>query len=242
MSFTNYQELIKMSDDIEYMASKLTLPHVNGTIPFILNQTQKNILKELDESDSKINNIYASRQIGISSLSALMFTHDAVFNSGKRIGVLSKRLIGNEYPRDLFNRWFQELSTMGVTTGLNIEVNNKGCIELSNGTKIKFANIDSSSLRGCTYSRLYIDNIETLDDKDIDNFMYSVLPTINSGKQGKATFFNSGHFQNNKIDTYQGINTYKFPWYTVSDPNYLVNVARTRSMLPKEKFECEYGD
>ena len=42
--------------------------------------------------------------------------------------------------------------------------------------------------------------------------------------------------------TYQGINTYKFPWYTVSDPNYLVNVARTRSMLPKEKFECEYGD
>ena len=44
MSFTNYQELIKMSDDIEYMASKLTLPHVNGTIPFILNQTQKNIL------------------------------------------------------------------------------------------------------------------------------------------------------------------------------------------------------
>lgn len=242
MSFTNYQELIKMSDDIEYMASKLTLPHVNGTIPFILNQTQRNILKELDDSTAKVNNIYASRQIGISSLSALMFTHYAVFNSDKRIAMLTPRIMGNEYPRDLFNRWFQELSTMGVTTGLNIEVNNKGSIELSNGTKIKFTTINSNAVRGMGFSRVFVDSAEQLSNTDLDNFMYSVLPTINSGKQGKATFFNTGHFQNNKIDTYQGINTYKFPWYTVSDPNYLVNVARTRSMLPKETFECEYGD
>lgn len=229
----DYKELYNMSQDLDFYASKLTINKPDGIVPFKLNSCQQNIIKELE--NNSLLNVYTPRQVGGSILIAFLASHYAIFNANKNIAVITINIDSAKTLKNLCENFISQLPLP-----ITYIVNNMDRIELSNGTKIIFSSINSSSkFRGRGYQRVFLDNIAFAKDNSFYDFYCSVFPTITSSEQTKVLSINSGIFNDTEYKKYWLKNLY-IPASQVNDKYYQEAISKIKNIISEDRFKHEY--
>lgn len=117
------------------------------------------------------------------TVATIILLHFALFNSAKRIGLLSNKA---DSSREILDRIQMAYENLPQWMQIGVKEWNKGSVEFANESRIIAAASSSSSIRGKAMAFLYID--ETAFLENWTDFYASTFPTISSGKTTKMLF------------------------------------------------------
>lgn len=195
-----YDDLSKARDDIIFFAKRY--------LDINLYDYQKEMIKA-----DKARRIVA-RQMGFSMMSCIKALHTAIFNECRNIAYVSVNLSQayskSEYIYKLlaiFN------SNLGSIPQVKIKTGNKKYLQLENRSQILFCSYSgSSSMRGRTFSDLYLEDVNFARESDFNEFINSVLPACASGKNVKLWSWSTIKRVFNNFETGDVDNIYKLNW------------------------------
>lgn len=168
-----------MEDPIYFAQKYVKVVHVDrGFIPIDLYPYQEEAINAISTNRRVI--MLTARQAGKTTTAVILVLHYILFNSYKSVAVLSNKDAGSKeilsrikLAYEALPKWLQQ----GVLEW------NKGNISLENGSKVVSAATSSSSVRGGSYSLIYIDEMAFINGWD--EFYTSTYPTISSGETTK---------------------------------------------------------
>lgn len=202
-------EYIKCANDVIYFTKKyVKIVHVDlGLIPFNLRDYQEDLIEKFRNNRFVICKM--ARQTGKSVTTIAYMLWFILFHSDKNVAVLANK---QSLAIELLDRlklayehlpWFLQ---QGVVTW------NKTKIEIENGSKIMAAATSSSSVRGNSFSCIFLDEFAHIRPKLAEEFFASVYPTISSGQTTQVIIVSTpkgmNHFYKIWQDAVAGINSY----------------------------------
>lgn len=237
------EELKKCYEDIVYFAETYyTIVNVDtGRQKIQLYDYQKNMLKALVENRQVI--FCTSRQIGKTTIVTIFLVWYILFNEDKSVACLANKLAS---AREILSRIQMAYSLLPKWLQQGCVEWNKSSIELENGSKLFVAATTSDSVRGKSFSCIYLDEVAFVPENLWNKFFTSTYPTISSGKETKLIMTSTpnghNHFynfwiraKNNPQEMYPlEVNYYEVPG---RDEEWK---KKQLAIMSEEQFNCEY--
>jgi hypothetical protein len=198
------------SDGVIYFIEKyVKIVNVDeGFVNFNMWDFQKEMVRTYCDNRFAIN--LCPRQVGKSTTAICGFMlHYILFNERKDCCILAHK---GDTARELLARLKEAYEALPLWMQQGIREWNKGSIELENGSTIIAASTSASSIRGRTFSLVFLDEFAFVPDGLADDFFNSVYPTIASGKTTKCIIVSTpngmNHFYKKWMDSVEGRTDY----------------------------------
>lgn len=194
------REWRRCRDDIVYFVKNyMRIVHVDhGMVLFKLWHFQERMLRNME-----MNRFFVSkcpRQVGKSITTAAFILHYMIFNKDKNIGILANKASTSAEILDRVKKAFRYLPDF-LQPGC-VEWN-KTSIKLDNGCQVSSHATSSSSVRGQSFSMLFIDEVAFIPRNEWDEFWKSTYPTVSSGKKTKVLMVSTPNGMNQFYDIWQ---------------------------------------
>lgn len=194
------REWRRCRDDIVYFVrTYMRIVHVDhGMVLFNMWGFQEKMLRNMEHNRFFVSK--CPRQVGKSITTAAYILHYMIFNKEKNIGILANKASTSAEILDRVKKAFRYLPDFlqpGVSTW------NKTGIELDNGCKVSSHATSSSSVRGQSFSMLFIDEVAFIERNEWDEFWKSTYPTVSSGKKTKVLMVSTPNGMNQFYDIWQ---------------------------------------
>lgn len=192
-------EWIKCRDDVIYfIKTYMRIVHVDhGLVLFKMWDFQEDMIKVMN--DNRFFIAKCPRQIGKSIVTAGFILHYILFNEEKNVAILANKQTTAMEILDRVKKAFRYLPDF-LQQG--VEVWNKGDIALENGCRVSAHATSSDSVRGQSFSMVFIDEVAFVPNNEWKEFWKSTYPTISSGKKTKLIL----------VSTPNGMNHYYYLW------------------------------
>lgn len=194
------EEWRKCRDDIVYFVRKyMRIVHVDhGMVLFNLWHFQEKMLRNMEHNRFFVSK--CPRQVGKSITTAAFILHYMIFNSQKNIGILANKATTSAEILDRVKKGFRYLPDF-LQPG--VEEWNKTSIALDNGCKLSSHATSSSSVRGQSFSMLFIDEVAFIPQHEWEEFWKSTYPTVSSGKKTKVLMVSTPNGMNHFYDIWR---------------------------------------
>lgn len=175
------EEYKKCRDDIEYFARNYcSIVHIDlGNIKMNPRPYQTDMLKIAD--DNRFSLFLLSRQLGKTTIMGVFLAHYLIFNRDKEAGILAHK---GSMSAEVLERVKNVIENLPDFLQPGVEEWNKGNITFDNGCKIGAYASGSDSVRGKSFSLIYID--EAAFVPGFDDFWKATFPVISSGEESKV--------------------------------------------------------
>ena len=204
------EEYRKCKRSVKYFTEKhFKIVHVDkGLITYKPRNYQRKMLRMIHKN--RFNIIMACRQSGkTTSMTAYLLWY-ILFNSDKIVGILANK---GATAREILGRIQLAYQHLPGFLQQGVEDFNKGYIHLENGSKVYAESTASDSIRGYSFSFIYIDECAHIPKHVWDEFYNSVYPTITSGKETKMVLVSTpkglNHFYKFWVDSKEKRNSFK---------------------------------
>ena len=168
-----------------------------------------------------------------------------IFNEDKSTACLANKLAS---AREILSRIQLAYSLLPKWLQQGVVEYNKGNIELENGSKLFVAATTSDSVRGKSFSCIYLDEVAFVPEKLWNKFFTSTYPTISSGKQTKLIMTSTPNGHNHFYDFWVRANKNPEDMYPL-EINYWDVPGRDEewkrqqlAIMSEEQFNTEYGN
>lgn len=168
-----------------------------GLVMFDMWDFQEEMVKTIDKNRFFIAK--CPRQIGKSIVTAGYLLHYVLFNRERQVAILANK---QGTAMEILDRVKKAFRYLPDFLQQGVVVWNKGDIELENGSKISAHATSSDSIRGFTYSMVFIDEVAFIPTHEWEEFWRSTYPTISSGKKTKVIM----------VSTPKGMNHFYAMW------------------------------
>lgn len=194
------REWSRCRDDIVYFVKTyMRIVHVDhGMVLFNLWDFQERMLRNMEMQRFFISK--CPRQVGKSITTAAFILHYMIFNKDKNIGILANKASTSAEILDRVKKAFRYLPDF-LQPG--VEEWNKTSIKLDNGCKVSSHATSSSSVRGQSFSMLFIDEVAFIPPNEWEEFWKSTYPTVSSGKKTKVLMVSTPNGMNQFYDLWQ---------------------------------------
>ena len=187
------QELVRCMNDISYFFKYVKIVHPDhGRVIFDPYDFQKDIVDTFLEHRFQI--LLLARQVGKSTVVAIIAIWYAIFNSDKLIGITSyveKEAINI---LDKIKIIYEELPDW-IKPG--VKEYNKKTIEFENGTAIRVSATTKNAFRGRSLNLLICDELAFVPHNQAEDFWSSNFPTISKSKESKVILISTPKGQHN---------------------------------------------
>lgn len=196
---TEIDEYQKCAADPVYFTKKyMKIVHVDmGLVPFEMWNFQEDMIKSFHKNRFSICKL--PRQVGKTTTSVAFILHSILFNENYNVAILANKAVT---AREIVGRL--QLAYEHLPRFLQQGVNewNKGNITLANGSKVQADSTSGSSVRGRSYSMIFLDEFAHIPNNIAESFFMSTYPTISSGKTTKVII----------VSTPNGLNMFYRMW------------------------------
>ena len=207
------QEYNRCRDDpVYFIKNYMTIVHVDkGKIPFKLYPFQEKMVETFHKNRFVICKV--GRQSGKSTTSIGFILHYILFNKDKNTCILANK---EAISKDLLERLKLAYEFLPKWLQQGIKEWNKSSIWLENDSKIIAASTSSSSVRGKSFSLIFLDEFAFIHPNQAMQFFESTYPTISSGEETRVIM----------VSTPKGMNHfYKFWVEAVEKRSLFVPIA-----------------
>lgn len=239
-------EYVKCRDDPVYFCMRwLKVIHPDhGLVPFTLYDFQKDMINHM--LDNRFSIFKCPRQVGKTTTSAAALLHFALFNPDKKIAILANK---GMIAKEILARITLMLENVPFFLQPGCKALNKGSIYLDNESSIKCFSTSSSSVRGDSYSWVFLDEYAFV--QRAEEFYTSTYPTITAGKSTKVTIVSTPNGVGNsfhslwegavqKVSDYQ---PFSIHWSDVPGRDQKwkeQTIANTSEEQFRQEFECDF--
>ncbi|MND22607.1 Terminase-like family protein [compost metagenome] len=187
-------------DDIVYFVKTyMRIVHVDhGMVLFKLWEFQERMLRNMEHNRFFVSK--CPRQVGKSITTAAYILHYMIFNKDKNIGILANKATTSAEILDRVKKAFRYLPDF-LQPG--VDEWNKTSIKLDNGCQVSSHATSSSSVRGQSFSMLFIDEVAFIERNEWAEFWKSTYPTVSSGKKTKVLMVSTPNGMNQFYDIWQ---------------------------------------
>lgn len=187
-----------MNDVVYFARNYIKIVHVDhGLVPFDMWGFQEELLTSISENRFSI--VTTARQVGKTTTTSAFILHYILFNEYKLVGILANK---EATAREILGRIQLAYENLPKWMQQGVEEWNKGSLELENGCRVMAASTSSSTVRGYSFSCLFVDEAAFIPTNIWEEFYESVYPTISSGKKTKVIL----------VSTPNGLNHYYKLW------------------------------
>lgn len=192
-------EWLRCRDDpVYFIRTYMRIVHADeGLVMFDMWDFQQEMIRTIDANRFFIAK--CPRQIGKSIVTAGYLLHYVLFNKERQVAILANK---QGTAMEILDRVKKAFRYLPDFLQQGVVVWNKGDIELENGSKISAHATSSDSIRGFTYSMVFIDEVAFIPTHEWEEFWRSTYPTISSGKKTKVIM----------VSTPKGMNHFYYMW------------------------------
>lgn len=175
------KEYQKCKDDVLYFIENYCIINTvdEGKQLFKPYGYQKRMIKAFDDNRFVINLL--PRQTGKTTIVAAYLLHYTTFFSDNEVGILANKAA---MAREILDRIKLMLENLPFWMQSGVKEYNKGNIDFGNNSKLMAFATGSDSVRGRTFSLIYLDEFAFVEGAD--EFYTSTYPVISSGKTSKV--------------------------------------------------------
>lgn len=241
------REWKRCRDDIVYFVKNyMRIVHVDhGMVLFKLWDFQERMLRNMEHNRFFVSK--CPRQVGKSITTAAYILHYMIFNKDKNIGILANKATTSAEILDRVKKAFRYLPDF-LQPG--VEEWNKTSIKLDNGCQVSSHATSSSSVRGQSFSMLFIDEVAFIPRNEWDEFWKSTYPTVSSGKKTKVLMVSTPNGMNQFYDIWQKAVSRKSSFFPFSihwsdvpgrDENWKAETIGNTSFEDfLQEYECQF--
>ena len=241
------QELVKCSKDINYFCKNyMKIVSVDeGVVPLELYDFQKDIMRSVVENRFSICKM--PRQSGKTTTMVAIILWFVLFNESFNCAILANKA---STPREILSRLQMAYEWLPPWLQQGLVEWNKGSLELENGSKILASSTSASSIRGGSFSLVYLDEFAFVENTLQEEFFASVYPTISSGNTSRVMITSTPKgmnlFYKLWIDAVEGRNEYlpiQVHWSAVPGRDEAwkeLTIKNTSEEQFRQEFECDF--
>lgn len=198
------QEFKKCVNDPIYFAKNyIKIVHVDhGLVPFSMWDFQEKMVETF--VDNRFSICLCPRQVGKSTSAIAFILHYILFNQYVNVAILANK---SATARELLGRLQLAFENLPDFLKMGVVEWNKGNIELSNGSKVLADATSGSSVRGRSFSLIFLDEFAHVANNIAEAFFMSTYPTITSGKNTKVII----------VSTPNGLNLFYRMWMDATE-------------------------
>jgi hypothetical protein len=169
----------------------------------------------LNWTHQKQSNTCCSRQIGASTIQTIFALHQAIFNKGHKVVILTNREQMAKEMKDRIKRIYRNLPHW-MKSGVPSFSKNR--MDFCNESVISCNTTNTDDIRGQTVNTLIIDNIDYTDTSYTTDIFCSILPMVSAHKKSKIIIcgtpnpYNPDSIQSKLSKQYKW-NTTFYRWY-----------------------------
>jgi len=249
--YTKYEidEFIKCKKNIIYFIDNyIKVIHVDrGLIPLNLYDFQKKLCKMV--KNNRFNITMCCRQSGKTTVMMAYLLWYIIFHSDKVVGILANK---GSTAREILGKLQLAYENLPNFLQHGVIEFNKGTFYLENGSRVIAASTSSDSIRGYSFSLIYIDEVAFIPPNIWEQFWDSVYPTVSSGKETKVILVSTpngmNHFYKLWRDSESSKNSfvnYKVIWKQVPGRGKIWKKETIRNTSPeqfRQEQECVHKD
>ena len=241
------QELVKCSKDIDYFCKNyMKIVSVDeGVVPLELYDFQKDIMQSVVENRFSICKM--PRQSGKTTTMVAIILWFVLFNESFNCAILANKA---STAREILSRLQMAYEWLPPWLQQGLVEWNKGSLELENGSKILASSTSTSSIRGGSFSLVYLDEFAFVDNTLQEEFFASVYPTISSGNTSRVMITSTPKgmnlFYKLWVDAEEGRNEYlpiQVHWSAVPGRDEAwkeQTIKNTSEEQFRQEFECDF--
>ena len=240
------KEIVKCGKDPVYFINNYArISHpIHGTIPFKTYDFQTELLK--DFNNYRFNVILKARQLGISTITGAYVAWMMMFHKEKNILVMATKFQTAANLVKKVKSIIKSLPEWMQMTKINID--NRTCFELDNGSQIKASTTTSDAGRSEALSLLVVD--EAAHVEGLDELWTGLYPTLSTGGRCIALSTPNGvgnWFHQICVDSAAEKNDFymtTLPWDVHPDRDMEWFAKETKNMSRRQiaqEFECNFN-
>ena len=214
-----------INDPISFIEEQVKIEHVDhGLIPFKPFEFQKRMIDAYHNNRFTICKV--GRQSGKSTITIAYLLWYVLFNDNKNVALLANKL---DTARELMNRIQRAYEILPFWLQQGVKEWNKLSISIENGSRIQASATSSSSVRGQSFSFIFMDEFAFLEPNKAEDFFRSTWPTISSGKTTKVV----------AVSTPNGMNSFYRLWKGAEEAQTILGKVENGEELSdneKEKY------
>jgi len=254
------EEWLKCQRDVLYFAENYSAIETgdHGIVKIQLRGYQKDMLRIISKNRNSIFRL--PRQVGKTTVVAIMLAHYLIFNSAKTVAVLAHRL---PMASEVLARVKQVIELLPDFLQPGIVEWNKGSVELENGSKIKAYSSDPDSLRGMSAQFVYIDEVAFIPQ--YEQAEKAFINVVKGSRKSKIVMTSTPNGLNHFYDKWNSANAeglqnsgyapYTAYWYDIKERLYsqkedlfddgweftITSIAETNVETFKQEHLCEFN-
>lgn len=240
-------EIVRCSKDIDYFCKHyMKIVSVDeGVIPLELYDFQKDIMQSVVENRFSICKM--PRQSGKTTTMVAVILWFVLFNESFNCAILANKA---STAREILSRLQMAYEWLPPWLQQGLVEWNKGSLELENGSKILASSTSTSSIRGGSFSLVYLDEFAFVDSTLQEEFFASVYPTISSGNTSRVMITSTPKgmnlFYKLWVDAEEGRNEYipiQVHWSAVPGRDEAwkeQTIKNTSEEQFRQEFECDF--
>lgn len=254
------EEWLRCQRDVIYFAENYSAIETGdyGIVKIQLRDYQRDMLKIISKDRNAIFRL--PRQVGKTTVVAIMLAHYLLFNSSKTVAVLAHRL---PMASEVLSRVKQVIELLPDFLQQGIVEWNKGSVELENGSKIKAYSSDPDSLRGMSAQFVYIDEVAFIPQ--YEQAEKAFINVVKGSRKSKIVMTSTPNGLNHFYDKWNSANAdglqnsgytpYTAFWYDIKERLYsqkedlfddgweftITSIAETNVETFKQEHLCEFN-
>ena len=241
------QELVRCSQDIEYFCKTyMKIVSVDeGIVPLEVYDFQKDIMQSVIQNRFSICKM--PRQSGKTTTMVAVILWFVLFNESFNCAILANKA---STAREILSRLQMAYEWLPYWLQQGLVEWNKGSLELENGSKILASSTSASSIRGGSFSLVYLDEFAFVQPELQEEFFASVYPTISSGSTSRVMITSTPKgmnlFYKLWVDAVESRNEYipiEVHWSAVPGRDEVwkeQTIKNTSEEQFRQEFECDF--
>lgn len=254
------EEWLRCQRDVVYFAENYSAIETgdHGIVKIQLRDYQREMLRIISKDRNSIFRL--PRQVGKTTVVAIMLAHFLLFNSAKTVAVLAHRL---PMASEVLARVKQVIELLPDFLQQGIVEWNKGSVELENGSKIKAYSSDPDSLRGMSAQFVYVDEVAFIPQ--YEQAEKAFINVVKGSRKSKIVMTSTPNGLNHFYDKWNSANAeglqnsgytpYTAYWYDIKERLYsqkedlfddgweftITSMAETNVETFKQEHMCEFN-
>ena len=240
-------EIVRCSKDIEYFCKTyMKIVSVDeGVVPIEVYDFQKDIMQSVIENRFSICKM--PRQSGKTTTMVAVILWFVLFNESFNCAILANKA---STAREILSRLQMAYEWLPYWLQQGLVEWNKGSLELENGSKILASSTSASSIRGGSFSLVYLDEFAFVQPELQEEFFASVYPTISSGSTSRVMITSTPKgmnlFYKLWVDAVESRNEYipiEVHWSAVPGRDEVwkeQTIKNTSEEQFRQEFECDF--
>lgn len=176
------KEFLKCANDpIYFIRNYMKIVHVDGgLVPFDMYDYQEEMVNHIVKN--RFVSICCARQVGKSTVTCGFFLWYIIFHEHKKCAILANK---KGTSMEILERVQLAYKNLPLWMQQGVVSWNKSIIDLENGSKIEAHAASASSIRGKSFSMVFVDEVAFVEPNIWDRYYKSSYPTISSGTSTK---------------------------------------------------------